>query len=69
VQAVDTTGAVDVFHAALTVALAEMGDKSGDECTAITFASTAAVLKCTQRYGVMGTPSRVEVENFMLQNK
>lgn len=69
VQAVDTTGAGDVFHAALTMALAEMGDKSGDERTAITFAGAAAALKCTQRYGVMGTPSRAEVENFLLQNK
>jgi sulfofructose kinase len=64
VQAVDTTGAGDVFHAALTIALSE----SDDEASAIRFASAAAALKCTQRYGVLGTPSRQQVEEYLLQN-
>jgi sulfofructose kinase len=64
VQALDTTGAGDVFHAALTLALCEgMG-----ELSAIRFASAAAALKCTQRHGVLGTPGREQVEQFLLQN-
>jgi sulfofructose kinase len=65
VNAVDTTGAGDVFHAALVLALSE----SDDETSAIRFASAAAALKCTQRYGVLGTPSRPQVEAYLLQNK
>jgi sulfofructose kinase len=65
VKAVDTTGAGDVFHAALALALSE----SGDETRAIRFASAAAALKCTQRYGVLGTPTRQQVEEYLLQNK
>ncbi|MGA8514535.1 MAG: PfkB family carbohydrate kinase [Burkholderiaceae bacterium] len=65
VQAQDTTGAGDVFHAALTLALCEgMG-----ELAAIRFASAAAALKCTQRHGVLGTPGRDQVEQFLLQNR
>lgn len=71
VQALDTTGAGDVFHAALTIALSELGKlgESGDETSAIRFAAAAAALKCTQRYGVLGTPSRHQVAAFLLQNK
>ena len=64
VKAVDTTGAGDVFHAALTLALSE----SMGETSAIRFASAAAALKCMQRYGVLGTPSRQQVEEYLLQN-
>lgn len=65
VTALDTTGAGDVFHAALTWALSSMED----EIRAIRFACAAAALKCTQRHGVMGTPSMAEVEHYLLQNK
>ncbi len=65
VKAVDTTGAGDVFHAALALALSE----SRDETSAIRFASAAAALKCTQRFGVLGTPPRHQVEEYLLQNK
>jgi sulfofructose kinase len=65
VNAVDTTGAGDVFHAALALALSE----THDEARAIRFASAAAALKCMQRYGVVGTPSRHQVEQYLLQNK
>jgi sulfofructose kinase len=65
VRAVDTTGAGDVFHAALALALSE----SKGETSAIRFASAAAALKCTQRYGVMGTPARQQVEEYLLQNR
>jgi sulfofructose kinase len=64
VQAADTTGAGDVFHAALTMALTE----TTDEIAAIRFACAAAALKCTQRHGVLGTPSRIQVEHYLLQN-
>jgi sulfofructose kinase len=65
VTALDTTGAGDVFHAALTWALSSMEG----EISAIRFASAAAALKCTQRHGVMGTPSRLQVEQYLLHNK
>ena len=42
VQALDTTGAGDVFHAALTLILSE----SNDEVYAMRFACAAAALKC-----------------------
>jgi sulfofructose kinase len=61
VQAVDTTGAGDVFHGGLMMALAE-GKPPGD---AIRFACAAAALKCERPHGVMGTPSRAEVDEFM----
>jgi sulfofructose kinase len=64
VQALDTTGAGDVFHAALLMALAD-GAATPD---AIRFASAAAALKCTQRHGVLGTPARTQVEQYLLQN-
>jgi sulfofructose kinase len=64
VQAVDTTGAGDVFHAALTIALSERASAQD----AVRFASAAAALKCTQRHGVLGTPCRGEVNDFLLQN-
>ncbi len=67
VKAVDTTGAGDVFHAALTMALTQM--PADDEQAAIRFACAAAALKCTQRHGVLGTPSRQQVESYLLQNK
>ena len=64
VRALDTTGAGDVFHAALTIALSE----NAAHADAVRFASAAAALKCTQRHGVLGTPTRSAVEDFLLQN-
>jgi sulfofructose kinase len=64
VQALDTTGAGDVFHAALTLALSE----GVADVPAIRFASAAAALKCTQRHGVLGTPARSQVEQYLLLN-
>jgi sulfofructose kinase len=62
VNAVDTTGAGDVFHAALLVALA----RQVPEAEAVNFACAAAALKCTRRHGVLGAPTRAEVDAFML---
>jgi sulfofructose kinase len=58
VKAIDTTGAGDVFHAALGVALAE-GQTDAD---AIGFAAYAAALKCRRAGGVLGAPNRQEVD-------
>jgi sulfofructose kinase len=61
VKATDTTGAGDVFHAALALALAEgMADRA-----AAAFASAAAALKCKAGQGVFGAPRRAQVEAFL----
>ncbi len=67
VQALDTTGAGDVFHAALTFALSELSaDHSlAQERQAIRFACAAAALKCTQRHGALGAPTRAQVLQFL----
>ena len=67
VQAMDTTGAGDVFHAALTFALSELpSDHSlAQEKQAIAFACAAAALKCTQRHGALGAPTRAQVLQFL----
>lgn len=61
VQAVDTTGAGDVFHGALTLALAR-GFSSGDACN---YASAAAALKCTQPDGIRGAPTSDALRQFL----
>jgi sulfofructose kinase len=60
-RVVDTTGAGDVFHAALAVALAE-GREDRD---ALRFASYAAALKCQRTGGVLGAPERNELERSL----
>lgn len=61
VNVVDTTGAGDVFHGALAVALAEkMPTKE-----AIRFASAVAAMKCTQPGGRAGIPNREQTESFL----
>jgi sulfofructose kinase len=61
VDAVDTTGAGDVFHGAATLALAE----GADEARAFAFASAAAALKCTRPGAQAGIPSRSEVDDLL----
>jgi sulfofructose kinase len=61
VDAVDTTGAGDVFHGAAALALAE----GADEASAFTFASAAAALKCTRPGARAGVPSRSEVDDLL----
>ena len=61
VRAVDTLGAGDVFHGALTVALAE-GRHWPD---ALTFAAAAAAVKCSRPSGRGSFPTRVEVEQLV----
>ena len=61
VQAVDTLGAGDVFHGALTLALAERRPWA----EALTFASAAAAVKCSRPSGRGSFPTRQEVERLM----
>ena len=61
VDVVDTTGAGDVFHGALAVALAE---KMTIE-QSIRFASAVAAMKCTQPGGRAGIPNREQTESFL----
>jgi sulfofructose kinase len=61
VAAVGTLAAGDVFHGAFALALAE----SRREDEALRFASAAAALKCTRFGGIVGTPTRAEVEHLM----
>ena len=63
VTAIDTTGAGDVFHAALALAVGERRD----ERAAVAFASTAAALKCLAGPGVLGAPRRGTLEQALLQ--
>lgn len=61
VKAVDTTGAGDVFHGALALALGE----GRAERDAVVFAATAAALKCLAGPGVLGAPRRAAVERAL----
>jgi len=57
VRAVDTTGAGDVFHAALAVALGE--HRAAPE--AVAWACAAAAFKCERGFGAAGAPTREEL--------
>ncbi len=61
VAAVDTLGAGDTFHGALTLALGE----GMDEARAVAFAAAAAALKCTRFGGRAGMPARSDVERML----
>jgi sulfofructose kinase len=61
VPVADTTGAGDVFHGALLVAIAE--GLAG--AAAVRFASAAAALKCTRPGGRDGIPDRAELLAFL----
>ena len=61
IQAVDTTGAGDVFHGALTLALA----RALPVHQAFRFASAAAAIKCTRPGGIRGSPQAAEVDAFL----
>ena len=64
VQAVDTLGAGDVWHAAFALQIAE----GADDANAIRFANAAAAIKCTRQGGGSGAPDRKEVHEFLDQN-
>lgn len=61
VSAMDTTGAGDVFHAGLAVALAE----GRPVREALRFGAAAAALKCARPGGIAGAPTRAEVEALL----
>ncbi|RKF20893.1 sugar kinase [Alginatibacterium sediminis] len=61
VDVVDTTGAGDVFHGALAVAIAEQMSTRD----AIIFSNTVAAVKCTKLGGREGIPSRKEVDSAL----
>jgi sulfofructose kinase len=64
VTAADTTGAGDVFHAALALQLGQ----AVEERVAIRWASAAAAIKCERPDGILGTPTAAEVDMFMKKN-
>jgi ribokinase len=61
VEAVDTTGAGDVFNGALAVALAE----GSDAIDAVRFANAAAALSVTKLGAQPSAPARAETEAFL----
>ena len=61
VRPLDTTGAGDVFHAALALAIGERRD----DADAVAFAATAAAIKCLAGPGVLGAPRRLAVERAL----
>jgi sulfofructose kinase len=61
IQPLDTTGAGDVFHAALTLAQA-IGQSF---CQAVPWASAAAAYKCVFGHGVLGAPRNEELRAWM----
>ena len=61
IEAVDTTGAGDVFHGAFCVRWLETHDVG--EC--LRFASAVSALKCLQFGGRSGIPRRPQVEDFL----
>jgi sulfofructose kinase len=62
IEAVDTLGAGDTFHGAFALGLAEGCDLDW----AMRFAAAAAALKCTRFGGISGTPTRREVDAFLV---
>ena len=61
VDVVDTLGAGDTFHGAFTLMLAE----GKSEREAMRFSAAAAAIKCTRYGGILGAPTRAEVEGFL----
>jgi sulfofructose kinase len=61
VRSLDTTGAGDVFHAALGIALAER--RAGDE--AVAWACAAAAFKCERGGGAEGAPTRHALQTWL----
>jgi sulfofructose kinase len=61
VDVVDTLGAGDTFHGTFTLMLAE----GMSERPAMRFAAAAAALKCSRYGGILGAPTRAEVDAFL----
>lgn len=65
VHTVDTLGAGDIFHGAFALAITE--GQALEQ--ALRFASAAAALKCTRFGGALAAPQRIEVEDFLRQDR
>jgi sulfofructose kinase len=65
IDAVDTTGAGDVFRGAFIAAVLE-GQQPAD---VLRFANAAAAVSCTRGGAVGGVPARAEVEALLLQEQ
>ena len=65
IEAVDTLGAGDTFHGAFTVRLVE----TNDPVESMRFAAAAAALKCLRFGGLMGAPTRAEVDTFLKKHQ
>ena len=65
VDVVDTLGAGDTFHGVFTLMLAE----GKTEREAMRFSAAAAALKCTRYGGILGAPTRAEVEAFLAKQE
>lgn len=63
IDVVDTTGAGDTFHGALTVAVAEKMESR----QAIKFSNSVAAIKCTKLGGREGIPTREAVDQYITQ--
>jgi len=61
VQAIDTTGAGDVFHGAFSLGIV----KGWDLARVIEFSSAVAAIKCTKVGGRAGIPTLADVEAFL----
>jgi len=61
ITAIDTTGAGDVFHAALAIALAER--RAAHD--AVRWACAAAAYKCAHGMGSAGAPTRAGLDAWM----
>jgi sugar/nucleoside kinase (ribokinase family) len=64
VEAIDTLGAGDTFHGAFTYRLVQ----TNDVVESMRFAAAAAAIKCTRFGGLMGAPTRAEVDAFLKEN-
>ena len=65
IQAVDTTGAGDVFHGAFSFAIVQ----GWDLAKAVEFSSAVAALKCRKLGGRSGIPTLPEVEAFLTEHE
>lgn len=65
VKAIDTLGAGDTFHGAFTFRLVE----TGDVIESMRFGAATAAIKCTRFGGLMGAPTRAEVDAFLKERE
>jgi sulfofructose kinase len=63
VKAIDTTGAGDVFHAAVAIALTE-GQGTPE---AVRWACAAAAFKCQRGFGAEGAPTRTQLDAWLVR--